>query len=683
MNLDKKVREVFGPLAVQKKLSRGELFQKIPRYVTEFLLAKYVDPDEPEPGLAKIKKLVEDHYPGYGQAQVIKHRLMSQGSYVLLDEIEVEVDLRAEVYWARIPTIGENKARIRREIPEKYPGLMAGGMWGMAQLRYTPEFELKGTTYPIEIVAFEPFQAKAVSLDPYLEARRQFSSEEWIDVMLRSVGYEPSALPNRRVKLLILARLLPLVEKNLNLIELGPRQTGKTFLLRNISPHVFIVSGGKATPANLFFNLATKKLGIIGSRKVVFFDEIAHTEFDDAATISIFKDYMESGQFSRGAKKFTSDASIVFAGNLDVYDNLPDPSYPHLFDVLPLELQDVAFLDRIHGFIPGWEIPKIRSGLLTDGYGLLSDYLADVFNHLRERTFQDAIRRLELNEAFTQRDERAVARMTSGFIKLLYPHGDFNDEELAEVASLAVELRQRVHNQLTIMAPGEFRPKRLAFGGMPNYKPADFEQLEKIQHHDDRANREDLVGEITGLVALVKKGKIVGGDVMLVEASAIPAKRGGLRVTGMHGMELSHSAETAYAYVRDNAGELGIPKELIQSKLVHVHLVKIARYREGPSAGLTFLLAIISALTGWPVRAGLAVTGEVSLHGKVIKVGGVPEKVMAAFRRGRKLIMLPKDNESDLKKVPQEVLDQVKIILVDNARDAMMAGLKMPAQNAS
>lgn len=678
MSLDEKVRTVFGPLAVRKDLARGELFQKIPRYVTEFLIAKYVDPEDPAPGLERVKRLVEEHYPGHGQAQVIRHRLMQQGSFVLLDEIDVRVDLEAGIYWARIPSLDENRARIRPGLADRYPALLAGGMWGTARLRYTPDFELKGRIYPIEIVAFEPFQARATNLDSYLQARKTFTTEEWIDLLLRSVGYEPTALSGRRAKLLLLARLLPLVESNLNIIELGPRQTGKTFLLRNTSPHAFIVSGGKATPANLFVNLATGQLGLIGTRKVVFFDEIAHTQFGDAATtLSIFKDYMESGQFSRGNKTYVSDASIVFAGNIEVENDLPSPSYPHLFAVLPPEIQDVALLDRLHGFIPGWELPKISPQLLAKGYGLVTDYLADVFNQLRNSTFQDLVRNLGLADSFTQRDKRAVARLVSGLAKLLFPHGEFSEDELKEIAALAVELRQRVYNQLTILAPGEFKPKQLHFKGMPKFEPKDFQHHKDVRIRDDRANKENLVGEITGLVALMYRDRVIGGDIMLVEVSAFSGSPG-IKVTGVHGHTLRHSVEAAYAYVRNSAQALGIPGDLLKSKRVHVHLVHIATPREGPSAGLTFLVGIVSALTGWPVRAGIAVTGEVSLHGRVTAVGAAPQKIMAAYRHGRKMVILPKENEPDLLKVPPQALSAFRVIPVENAAQAIAAALIRP-----
>ena len=468
MSLDDKVREVFdSALIVPKELARRDYFRRIPRYVSEFLIAKYVDPQDPSPGLKQIESFSEQHHPGSGGAEFVRDQLFRTRQYLILDEIEVRVDLENKIYWARIPSLSERHARIRPNLTERFPALLAGGLWGTALLKYAP-LELKGKVYPIEIVDFEPYQARATSLDHYLEGRKKFTSDEWMDLLLRSVGYEPTVL-SRRKKLLYLARLLPLVEPNLNLIELGPRETGKTFLLRNTSPHAFVVSGGKITPANLFVNLATDRPGVLVTRKVVFFDEIAHTRFEEAdTTLSMLKDYMETGQFSRGNRTYSSDASIVFAGNIDVENGSPSSRYPCLFSVLPRAMQDVALLDRLHGFIPGWELPKVSERLLAKGYGLVSDYLADVFNLLRDLDLQGVSRRCPLRSKGlaepTVRDVRAVTRLIAGFVKLLYPHGAMTDEEWDEVAGLAVELRQRVYDQLSCMAPGEYVKKRLFFG---------------------------------------------------------------------------------------------------------------------------------------------------------------------------------------------------------------------------
>jgi ATP-dependent Lon protease len=280
--------------------------------------------------------------------------------------------------------------------------------------------------------------------------------------MLQSAGYDPGQFPSRRVKFLLLSRLVPLVEKNVNLLELGPRQTGKTFLLRNVSPRVFTISGGKATPANLFVNLSTGAIGILGNRKVVVFDEIAHTSFDSGdGTVSILKDFMESGHFSRGNKQFTSDASLFLAGNIDVEGEAPNHRYRHLFEPLPEALIDSAFQDRIHGFLPGWEVPKITPASISKGMGFVTDYFGEVLVKLREDSFTHLVHEMTFEKGMTRRDSVAVERIASGMIKLIQPDGNLDAATFEEIVLFACEYRQRIHDQLVKLAPGEFKSKKI------------------------------------------------------------------------------------------------------------------------------------------------------------------------------------------------------------------------------
>jgi ATP-dependent Lon protease len=425
------------------------------------MIAKYVKPESWQDDLAKVQAKIKDLLPELDHRELVKDRLLRTGEIIVIDNVEARVDLRSGQRWARVPAINDERVRVSAALLEQNPGLLLGGLWGTARVRYSPEID---GTAPNELLAFTPFQVGPPDLAGHRERRRQFTTDEWMGLMLQSAGYAPEAFPNRRQRLLLLARLVPLVEANVNFVELGPRQTGKTFLLRNVSPRVFTLSGGKTTPANLFVNLATKAVGILGTRKVVVFDEIAHTTFgDEEATISTLKDYMESGQFSRGAKSFASDASLVFTGNLDVDGELPHARYRHLFEPLPAELIDSAFLDRIHGYLPGWEIPKITPESLTHGVGFVTDYFGEVLARMREDDFQGRVRSLAFAAGMTRRDQVAVERLGSGLIKLLYPDGIMTDPQLHEVAALACELRQRVHDQLAVLAPGEFKPRRIDF----------------------------------------------------------------------------------------------------------------------------------------------------------------------------------------------------------------------------
>jgi ATP-dependent Lon protease len=399
--LDRKARQVFGEQVVVKALAQRAAFHRLPRYVSEYLIAKYVRPESWREDLEKVQAKIKDLLPETDRRELVKERLLRTGEAVLIDHVEAKIDLKNGQRWGRVDALGDDRVRVPAALLEQQPGLLLGGLWGTARVRYTPEAD---PDHPNELVNFTPFQVGPPDLAAFRAGRAQFTTDEWIALMLQSAGYAPQAFPGRRLRLLLLARLAPLVQRNLNLVELGPRQTGKTFLLRNVSPRVFTVSGGKTTPANLFVNLATRAVGILGTRKVVVFDEIAHTTFgDEDATISTLKDYMESGQFSRGAKSFATDASLVFTGNLDVEDDRPAPRYRHLFEPLPGELIDSAFLDRVHGYLPGWEVPKITPASLSNGVGFVTDYFGEVLVRLREDDFQARLRDLDSAEGMTRR----------------------------------------------------------------------------------------------------------------------------------------------------------------------------------------------------------------------------------------------------------------------------------------
>jgi ATP-dependent Lon protease len=450
-------------------------------------------------------------------------------------------------------------------------------------------------------------------------------------------------------------------------------------LLRNVSPRSFTISGGRTTPANLFVNLATRAVGILGTRKVVVFDEIAHTTFDsEDATISTLKDYMESGQFSRGAKSFAADASLVFTGNLDVDGQRPDPRYRHLFQPLPAELIDSAFLDRIHGYLPGWEIPKITPAALASGVGFVTDYFGEVLARLREDDFQDRVRGFEFAVGMTRRDQVAVFRLTSGLVKLLYPHGAANKEELSEIVGLACEMRQRVHDQLTEIAPGEFKPRMIGYRELTEHAALDLRAPSKdVLPRDDRLNREAVVGAVTGLAVIEKDGVGVGGDLILVQVSAFSG-HGKLEVTGSHGRVLSDSIRTAYNIVQSRFREYGITEKRLRDQQLAVHLVRIAEPKDGPSAGLAFVVGIASALTGRAVKPAVAMTGEVTLHGEVIGVGGIPWKLRAAANAGRSLIVIPAENAKEVAQAANEVLAKLQIVPVRTIREALSYVLEEP-----
>src|SRR5262249_53922967 len=458
-------------------------------------------------------------------------------------------------------------------------------------------------------------------------------------------------------------------------------------LLRNVSPRAFTISGGKTTPANLFVNLSTRAVGILGSRKVVIFDEIAHTSFgDEDATISTLKDYMESGQFSRGAKTFAADASLLFAGNLDVEGDQPDPRYRHLFEPLPSQLVDSAFLDRIQGYLPGWEVPKITPSALSNGVGFVTDYFGEVLVKLREENYHDRIKGLDFAAGMTRRDQVAVERIASGLIKLLYPDGLLIKDELEEAVSLACEMRQRVHNQLTEIAPGEYKPRFIGCAGRTEHSARDLHVARDLLPQEDRLNREAVVGAVTGLSVMLRDGIVVGGATSLVQVSAFTRghrAHAGLEVTGLHGQVLKDSVKTAYQIVRLRFREFGITEKRLQEQRVAVHLVRIAEPKEGPSAGLAFVVGIVSAVTGRAVKPACAMTGEVTLHGEVIGVGGIAYKLKAAAKAGRKLVLIPAENAKEVSQVPDEILSQLEVVPVRTIEEALQRVLESESTGAA
>jgi ATP-dependent Lon protease len=382
---------------------------------------------------------------------------------------------------------------------------------------------------------------------------------------------------------------------------------------------------------------------------------------------------MESGQFSRGALGFAADAGLVFTGNLEVEGSQPHSQYRHLLEPLPKELIDSAFQDRIHGYIPGWEAPKITPASLATGVGFVTDYFGEVLIRLRDDSFVDRVRSVTMHTGMTRRDQTAVERIASGLIKLLYPDGKINESELLELVTFASELRQRVHQQLCALAPGEFRPRLIGPAVLSVHTAQDLLPQE-IDPSKDRLNTDAVVGAATGLGVLFDGERTVAGDIILIQVSAINGSAG-CEVTGVHGRVLSDSVRAVYNLVRSKFREFGITEQRLKSQTVAVHLVKIAEPKDGPSAGLAFLIGIVSALTNRAIKPGFAFSGEVALHGEVGAVGGLLHKISAAKRAGRNHVLIPAANASVIGELPDEVKNAVEIHPVASAREALELAL--------
>ena len=459
IDLNDLLKEYFDGKIVKKDLSkRIKEGANVPTYVLEYLLGKYCSSDDEDlvqEGIEKVKNILSVNYVRPDENQQVLARLREQKTYSIIDKVTVKLDIKKDMYLAEFSSLGIKDVIVSSEYVTKYEKLLNGGIWCMIKLEY--QYDEKNTkTSPVIIKNLQPIQLASLDLDGLKEARGAFNKEQWMDVLLRSIGMEPDSLTYRQ-KWLHIMRLMPLVENNINQVELGPRSTGKSHVYKEISPNSILVSGGQATVANLFYNLARRQVGLVGMWDCVTFDEVAGMNFDDPNEVQIMKDYMASGSFSRGREEINAKASMVFVGNIN-----DEVSYllthSTLFAPFPSQLgTDTAFLDRIHCYLPGWEIPKYKPTHFTDEYGLITDYISEFMREMRKYSYSDAIDRyFKLGEHLNQRDTIAVRKMTSALVKLMYPHGIYAKDEIQEILEYTLEMRRRVKEQLKILGGNEF-----------------------------------------------------------------------------------------------------------------------------------------------------------------------------------------------------------------------------------
>lgn len=670
MNL--KLKEIFRGKVVNKAYTINTGVDEFPRYVLEYLIDNYCAEETFHEDMEKVVRRLKENFVYGAEAEKIRHYIRENRRHSVIANLEVRLVETEDKYWAAISAINENFVNIPEGIVRQYPMLLSGGMWGTIDLTYDEAEVHQKKIRPFKVTAFTPFQVSVINLDEYIEKRAGFTAEEWIGVLINSCGLDPERM-SRRQKLLYLCRCLPLAETNVNMIELAPRETGKTYLYRNISYYAHVLSGGKATPAQLFINLNTGKIGEVGARDAVIFDEIANTDFSDPkALVSIMQGYMQDARFSRGKKEILAFASLVFVGNLDVQGNLPHEKYYHLFEPLPDFMQVIAFLDRIHAYLPGWEIPKLGPDSYSKDYGFITDYFCEILHELRRMDLLSAVRpRFELidtgktAQGVSGRDQRAVMKTTAGLLKLLYPDGKIGDEELEEVLLLACELRQRVREQLHRMAPGEYDRVRLGIRLLPSGKP-----LAPALPDADRAQRVALpekpsVGEVIGLAVVGDHGCILHFEMQ--------ATRGSGRIVPLGSIQrvMRESIEAAAQYIKARHDDLSISAEWRQNFDVAVLATFMGIPKEGPSAGITLVTGIVSALKGRPVRHDLAMTGEITILGKVLPVAGIQQKIRAAYDAGVKEVLLPADNLKEAQGLPSYILEAVKLTPVKSIEEVL------------
>lgn len=689
--IKEKLRQNFDGKIVRKDLTKKiKEGANVPVYVLEFLLGQYCSSDDEaiiEKGVQNVKRILADNFVRPDEAQKILSQLRKKGSHTVIDMITVNLDIKKNCFFASFSNLGLDKVPIADEYPEKYDRLLCGGIWCIVQLDYEVEgdnnfglVDLGGEPLqssqkkqkdltPISIRKLTPIQMPHIDIDELKRGRKAFTKDEWLDILLRSIGMEPDEFTERE-KWLLLTRMIPLVENNFNLCELGPRSTGKSHLYKEISPNSILISGGQTTVANLFYNMGRKTVGLVGLWDCVAFDEVAGIKFKDKDGIQIMKDYMASGSFARGKEEKAASASMVFVGNINQsVDVLLKTS--SLFDPFPPEMgTDTAFLDRLHCYIPGWEIPKFRPEHFTNDYGFITDYLAEFIRELRKEQYGDALDKyFRLGKNLNQRDTIAVRKIVGGYVKLLYPDGEFTKEQLEEILVFALEMRRRVKEQLKKLGGMEFYDVNFSYIDLDTFE-------EKFVSVPEQGGGKLIPDRMCnpGQIYTVSRGKSGMIGVFRLESQMLPGS-GKFERTGLGSdRDCRESTNTAFNFLKANG-------KRISGGISTASKDYIINYQDLQGIGMTgklalpTLIALCSIALGRPTVSTLAVLGEISISGTILKVDELANSLQVCLDSGAKKVLLPITSAADLGTVPPELVGSFNLIFYSSAEDAVFKAL--------
>lgn len=670
--LNNKLLTYFPGKVVRKDLTkRIKEGANVPVYVLEYLLGMYCSSQDEkiiEQGVQNVKNILSRNYVRPDEAQKIISKLRETGSYTVIDKVSVRLNYRTDTYEAEFSNLGLSGVPISDVYPSKYDRLLAGGIWCIVQMEYFFD-EGDKNRVPFIINKLTPVQMPNIDIDEFKEARAKFTAKEWIDIVLRSTGMEPDKL-NEREKWLHLIRLVPLVENNYNFCELGPRGTGKSHIYKEISPNSILVSGGQTTVANLFYNMNTRQVGLVGMWDCVAFDEVAGIKFKDKDGVQIMKDYMASGSFSRGKEEKNATASFAFVGNINQsVDVLLKTS--HLFEPFPEEMgMDTAFLDRIHCYLPGWEIPKYRPDFFTDDYGFITDYFAEIMRELRKESFTDAHEKyFKLGNQLNQRDTIAVKKTVSGMIKLIYPHGEYTKQDIEKILKFALEMRRRVKEQLKKIGGMEFYDVNFSYIDNETFE----EEYVPVPEQSGGTLIPDGIGK-PGHLYTVSRGSSGMIGVFKLETQ-MTSGNGKFERTGIgSNAKAKEAMDNAYKYLKANSKNIsGNISTTTKDYLVHVQDLNGI----GMTMKLTLptIIAICSVALKKPVLSSLAVLGDISIGGTLIKVEELANTLQVCQDSGAKKVLLPLTSAADLGTVPPELVGSFNLIFYKSAEDAVFKAL--------
>ena len=670
-HLDQKLSDAFAGKVVRKDLVRKVKFgANVPVFVLEYLLGKYCATDDDaaiDAGLRVVNNTLAENFVRPEEANKAQVRVKEKTKHTFIDKVKVRYLAQDDKYWAECVSFGHKFIHVPERYVRDFDRLVMGGVWAEVEIRHQYDEEAKGKRSPFWIERLTPIQLASFDLAGYREGRRRFSSEDWVDVLMRSIGLEPDQF-TRRLKLMFLLRLIPLCETNYNLVELGPRETGKSYGYQQLSPYSILMTG-PTTVANLFFNMATGKIGLVGLWDAIAFDEVADLEKMPKEVVTTLKTYCESGSFARGKETLSGMASIAMFGNT----NQPVETMvrsSHLFAPMPGVIrEDMAFLDRIHYYIPGWEIPKMKIEFFTDHYGFVVDYFAEALRELRKHNFTEVIdRHFSLGAHLKSRDVKAVRKTVSGLVKIVYPHGDFSKEELVEILELALEGRRRVKEQLKKMGAFEFHQTSFSY-------------------RDNDTTEERYVGvPEEGGRELISTDPLAPGSVHAVSVNAsgkvalyrievgVSAGTGKLKHAGGADSSLREAINRAFGFLQGHKVPMGIAGAFDTTDF-HVEAIDLLSNRISCDAGMTVLVAIVSAVKKTAVVPGLVILGDLSIQGNIKAVQSLAEPLQIAMENGARRALIPLENKRNFLEVSGDIVERVDPVFFSDPQSAAMKSL--------
>ena len=652
---DRKINQFFPGKAVRKDLVRKvKVGANIPVYVLEYLLGKYCATDEElaiQSGLDIVNTIIARNVINPDESNKAKSWVKEKGEYTLIDKVKVRLVSSEDKYWAELVNFNDAFVHISNRFIRQYERLLEGGVWSEVKIQYLYDEEQRGRKSPFWIQELKPIQLASFDFDEYQAGRENFTTEEWIDLLIASIGLEPTAFDQRQ-KLLLLIRMIPMVETNYNLVELGPRGTGKSFVYREISPFTILISGGKTTVANLFYNMASKQVGLVGLWDVVAFDEVGGMDLRERDVVDILKDYMEAGSFSRGKEEITAKAGLCFLGNVNQpIEVLTKTS--HLFQPLPEKMIDPALIDRFHYYLPGWDLMKMSKELFTNHYGFVVDYLAEAFKESRKLNFTEKLDHFySLGDHLNARDSKAVRKTVSGLVKLIHPSGKVTKDELREYLQIALEGRRRVKEQLKKMLSFEYahtsfsfidhETREEVFVGVPEEGGRDLISLDPLSP----GSAYSIFVETSGTPGLfrIEVGTSVG--------------TGKLQLSGGMKKLMKESLQRAFTYLKSHKAEFGIGREVDNTDF-HVECVNLLGTDVDAIMGVAFFVALYSALRKKSIKAATIILGDLTIQGNIKALASVQESLQLGMDNGARKACIPIENKRHFLEVPADIVEQV------------------------